>query len=220
MAEREHLEKELLDMTDKERRRIGRDLHDYVQQDLIGINFLAKMLQQKVQKKYKDDSLADDLEQIARLSSKVIRQTREVARGLCPVNMQADGLMVALKEMSDQCSDLIGIPCSFECPEQVLIEDGALATHLFYMAREAVNNAIRHSNASHICVRLTAENGMIRLSIQDNGVGIPLESNHRRGMGMTLMNHRARIIGGALTIQRPDAGGTLLTCSVPVSTLS
>jgi len=215
ITERKHLEKTILEISAREQRRIGQDLHDGLGQHLTGIAFMSKVQEQKLVEKGLPES--NDAAKIVNLVNEAIHKTRELARGLLPVVSDAQGLMSALQQWAGEVEDLFAVNCRFECFAPVLIHDDAVATHLYYVAREAVNNAIKHGHAHQIVIRLAASLHQGALTIQDNGYGIGPVVPGNRGMGLHLMNYRARMIGGSLEVQRIPAGGTLVTCLFPVS---
>jgi signal transduction histidine kinase len=161
-------------------------------------------------------SEAADATKIVKLVNDAIYKTRELARGLLPVVSDAQGLMSALQQWAGEVEDLFACSCRFQCLTPVLIHDDTVATHLYYIAREAVNNAIKHGHAGEIVIRLAANEEQGVLSIQDNGVGIGALTPDNKGMGLHLMNYRARVVGGALEVQRGTTGGTVVTCLFPV----
>jgi two-component system CheB/CheR fusion protein len=102
-----------------------------------------------------------------------------------------------------------------DCPQPVLVRDNTVATHLYRIAQEAVNNAIKHSRAGSILIELKTENNRIELKISDDGIGIPISRSPSGGMGLHIMNYRAQAIGGTLTIERAPGHGTIVSCSAP-----
>jgi PAS domain S-box-containing protein len=218
ITERKHLEKTILEISAREQRRIGQDLHDGLGQHLTGIAFMTKVQEQKLMEKCLPE--ARDAGKIVNLVNEAINKTRELARGLLPVVSDAHGLMSALQQWAGEVQDLFAVSCRFHCFTPVLIHDDAVATHLYYIAREAVNNAIKHGHARHIVIRLAAVERQGALTIQDDGCGIGNTTPGNKGMGLHLMNYRARMVGGSLEVQRVDVGGTMVTCLFPVSFLA
>jgi PAS domain S-box-containing protein len=214
ITERKHLEKTILEVSGREQRRIGQDLHDGLGQHLTGIAFMSKVQEQKLIEKSMPE--AGDAAKIVKLVNEAIYKTRELARGLLPVVSDAQGLMSALQQWASEVEDLFGVSCRFQCFTPVLIHDDTVATHLYYIAREAVNNAIKHGHASHIMIRLAADQEQGALTITDDGAGIADIPANNAGMGRHLMNYRARVIGGSLEIQRVATGGTMVACLFPV----
>lgn len=214
ITERKHLEKTILEISAREQRRIGQDLHDGLGQHLTGIAFMSKVQEQKLLEKNLPE--AGDATKIVNLVNEAIHKTRELARGLLPVVSDAQGLMSALQQWAGEVEDLFAVSCRFECPAPVLIHDDTVSNNLYYVAREAVNNAIKHGHARQIVIRLTAHQQEGALTIEDDGCGIGNIIPGRKGMGLHLMNYRARIVGGSLEVQRAPMRGTMVTCLFPI----
>ena len=214
ITERKRLEEAVLDISVREQRRIGQDLHDGLGQHLTGIAFMSKVQEQKLAEKGLPD--AADAAKIVRLVSEAIEKTRELSRGLLPVLSESRGLMSALERWADEVEDLFGISCSFLCVEPVLIHDNSVATHLYHITQEAVNNAIKHGKARHVVIALAASGDRAALTISDNGSGIPKVPAGNKGMGLHIMNYRAKMIGGTLEITRGKPQGTAVTCVFPI----
>jgi len=214
ITEREHLERALLDVSAREQRRIGQDLHDGLGQHLTGIAFMAKVHEKKLAET--DPAAAAETGKLVRLVNEAVHKTRELARGLLPVMSDAQGLMSALQIWADEVEDIFGISCRFECTSPVLIRDITASTHLYHIAQEAVNNAIKHGSAKNIVIRLSSEGDAGQLQIVDDGTGIPEEQQSSRGMGLHIMTYRSAMIGGRLEISRNSEHGTTVCCLFPV----
>jgi len=215
ISERKQLEKSILEISAREQRRIGQDLHDGLGQHLTGIAFMTKVQEQKLMEKSLPE--ASDAAKIVGLVNEAIHKTRELARGLHPVVSESQGLMSALQRWAGEVEDLFGISCQLHCAIPVLIHDDAVATHLYYVTREAVNNAIKHGLARQIAIHLSSDELQGSLTIRDDGCGIGDPSPGNKGMGLHLMNYRARMIGGSLEVHRIATGGTLVQCWFPLS---
>ena len=218
ITERQRLEKAILEVSAREQRRIGEDLHDGLGQHLTGIAFMSKVLESKLREKSLSET--GDAEKIVKLVNEAINKTRELSRGLLPVVSDAYGLMSALTRYSEEMQDLFRITCRFECSEPVLIYDVNAATHLYHIAREAVNNAIKHGRPSHVVIGLFAEDAEGTLSVQDDGEGISDAPSNHAGMGLNIMNYRANMIGGSLDIRKNFTGGTSVVCLFPLRSSS
>lgn len=214
ITEREQLERALLEISAREQRRIGQDLHDGLGQHLTGIAFMAKAHEAKLADKQLPD--AADAAKIVKLVNEAINKTRELARGLLPVVSDSQGLMSALQLWAGEVEDLFGISCRFECATAVLINDDSMATHLYHIALEAVNNAIKHGHARSILIRLFAENGWGSMMICDDGTGIAEDRAHSNGMGLHIMSYRAGMVGGRVEIRPNQPSGTCVTCMFPM----
>lgn len=208
ITERRRLEQELLDISGAEQRRIGQDLHDGLCQHLAGIEFRTSVLADQLANSPKAQR---EIVKIGELIREGARQARMLSRGLSPVSLEADGLMSALRELSENAADLFNNNCRFECPKPVSVEDNLVATHLYRIAQEAVSNAARHGRAKTIVVALSSTANETRLSITDDGCGFPAPADRSGGMGLRIMQYRAEMIGAVLTIAA-KGGGTSVAC--------
>ena len=214
ITERKRLEQAVLEISVREQRRIGQDLHDGLGQHLTGIAFMSKVQEQRLAEKGLPDAV--DAAKIVRLVNQAIEKTRELSRGLLPVLSESRGLMSALQQWAGEVQDLFGISCTFLCMEPVLIHDDSVATHLYHITQEAVNNAIKHGKARHIVIALGASGGRAALTISDDGSGIPKGPASNKGMGLHIMNYRAKMIGGTLEVKQGKPHGTVVTCLFPI----
>ncbi len=209
ITERKQLEKEILNISERERQKIGQELHDDLGQHLVGIEVMTKVLKKNLQKTSAEDARYAD--EINALVKEAIRKTRRLARGLCPVHLVANGFEHALNELASSVTEIFGVTCTFTCPSPVSVRDNARATHLYYIAKEATHNSIEHGRATRIDIELREENGVVRMDVRDNGTGIP-DNSISTGMGLRTMNYRARMIGASLRIHAQDQGGTVVSC--------
>ena len=220
ISERKRLEQEILEISDREKRRIGQDMHDSLGQLLTGIGFKSKSLENKLAAKAIPESKIG--KQIAELVTQAIMQARGLARGLQPVEPRPAGLMSALQELAINIQDLFHVSCVFVCPEAVDIPDPATATHLYRIAQEACNNAIKHGRAKHITIELTRAANAVALTVSNDGVSYgeapaaaaAMTMTATKGMGMQIMRYRAAMIGGSISVRSNPAGGggTVITC--------
>jgi signal transduction histidine kinase len=188
-------------------------LHDDLCQQLTGIEFMSQSLEQNLgARSLPEAATAAD---ITRLIRKAISHTRNLARGLSPVMLEADGLMLAMQELAHQTEKLFNVSCELKYDSQVLIEDSAVAIHFYRIAQEAVSNAIKHGRANNVSISLGKESQQVTLCIEDNGVGFHRRKRNRAGMGLHIMEYRAGMIGGSLAVQARPAGGTSVICSLP-----
>jgi signal transduction histidine kinase len=119
-----------------------------------------------------------------------------------------------LQQLTAGVSARLKIDCRLECPQPVFVRDNPVATHLYRIAQEAVNNAVKHGRANVILVTLMTSDSRIELKVTDNGIGLRSASKRAGGMGLHILNYRARTIGGVLSIERANGGGTTVSCSV------
>jgi signal transduction histidine kinase len=213
ITERKRLEKEILEISEREQRRIGHDLHDGLCQHLAGIELMSQVLEQKLARRSK--AAAARASDIAKNVREAIGHTRLLARGLSPVTLESEGLMSALQELALSTEKIFRVTCRFDCDPPVLVSDFPAATHLFRLAQEAVSNALKHGQAKRILIRLKEERGQMILSVIDNGSGFSPQRPKSKGMGLRIMQSRAGMIGGTLAIERNAAGGTSVTVRTP-----
>lgn len=209
---RRRVEKQLLEISSHEQERIGQDLHDGLCQHLAGVAMVSKTLEQKLRAESSPD--ATTAAEIATLINQGIRQTRDLARGLYPVELNESGLAPALQELARKTTSLFKVRCRFIGARFRPLEHST-AIHVYRIAQEAVTNAIKHSGAGLISIRLGSKNGQVCLEVSDNGMGIRKHIDSNRGMGLHTMNYRARLIGGVLRIHPANRRGTVVMCRVP-----
>ena len=213
ITERKRLEKEILEISEREQRRIGQDLHDGLCQHLAGIEMLSQVLAKKLATKSKDG--AARATEIAKAVRESISQTRLLARGLSPVTLESEGLMSALTELALNTEKMFHVRCDFQCDEIVKFDNHAAATHLFRIAQEAVSNAIKHGKAKIISLQLREDPARLHLRVSDNGGGFPKKFSGGNGMGLRIMQTRIGMVGGTLTIEQNAKGGVSVICSAP-----
>ncbi len=212
ITERRELEEEILAISEREQRRIGQDLHDDLCQELVGIEYLSRALQQQL----KDQPQGARAGEIAGLIRAAIDHTRLLARGLAPIDLAADGLMRGLHALAARTGEFYHLQCSFQCPVPVLIADAAVATALYRIAQEAVANAAKHAQPKTIEIRLAATSQKVVLAIKDDGIGFSRHGRAPRGMGLRIMQYRAAMLGGTFVIQKQPSRGTNVVCAVPL----
>ena len=215
VTERVELEREVLQVSEREQRRIAQDLHDGLGQLLAGTAHKTNSLQKDLAAKSPPE--ARQMRRILKLIYEAIAQARSLSHGLLPVEPESNGLMVALKSLARRTQSLFQIQCRFACRQPVLIADNAVATHLYRIAQEAVTNAIKHGKPGRIDISLTGTPERIQLAIKDNGAGMPPRPGRKPGMGLRIMRYRADVIGGSLSVQNGAGGGGAVVCTAPPS---
>ncbi|MBV8967925.1 MAG: sensor histidine kinase [Verrucomicrobia bacterium] len=207
------LEAEIISISDREQQRIGRDLHDGVCQYLAAIALSASMLKRELGKL--GSPYAERVGEVANAIRQVSNRTREIARGLSPVDRDEGGLESALEELAVTTSTLTGVACSFGAPGQALVPSGARDVHLFRIAQEAVSNALKHSRAQRIVIALENGKDGCSLRVSDNGTGFHPTLISEGGMGLRTMRYRAQMIGAQFEILSDASNGTSILCSIP-----
>jgi signal transduction histidine kinase len=211
MDQRERLEEEILQISEREQRRIGHDLHDNLCQHLTATALAGQVLGERLASKSLPE--AADAGKVVALVEDGITLARNLARGLYPVDMDAEGLMDAFRVLAENMSQRGKVQCVFECNAPVLIHDDAAATHLYRLAQEAVRNAIQHGKPKRVGISLAEHGGVVALTVEDDGTGVPEGAGKSGGLGIQIMEHRAAMIGGSFSIEPGPTGGTIVTCS-------
>ncbi len=210
-TEKKFLEHALLDSGEREQRRIGQELHEQLAQQLVGAAFGARALNKELAAA--DSPSAARAEALVRIINDAVVRTRNMARSINPIEIDSAGLMSALRELAERSPahprvDLI-------CEKEVLVSNAKVALHAFRIAQEALTNALRHGHANHITICLSEKPGEVILSVQDDGRGISSQPARDVGIGIGIMNYRARSIRGNLVIETHPGTGTTVTCIFP-----
>jgi len=214
ITERKRLEKEVLNISEREHRRIGQELHDGLGQQLAGIAFLAEALAAKLDDRKVPE--ARDAARVAGAVSRAVTHTRDLARLLYPVELESHGLTSALQELASHTRKMFAIECDCLCPDPVPRQEKDVEGHLFRIAQEGVSNAVRHSRARRIAVELTGDDRRLVLKVMDDGRGFPAGKKvASSGMGLAIMRYRARMMKGTITFERGALGGAMVLCVVP-----
>lgn len=213
IQERTRLEKELLETSEREQREIGHDLHDSLGQHLTATAFASQVLNEKLESKSLPESAA--ARNLVKLVEEAIVLTRTFARGLHPVEVEAEGLMDGFQALARNTQERFKVSCEFECREPVLMHDTASSSHLYRIAQEAITNAIKHGKAKHINISLEDKDDVITLTVTDDGIGLPENAGNGQGMGLRIMTYRANMIGATFNIERLPESGTRVTCKLP-----
>ena len=211
ITDRIRAEEAIMQISGAERQKIGQDLHDDLAPHLIGIEVLVKILADSLERTSQAD--APLIAKIRTLLNEAISKTRRFAHGLCPVFLAEHGLESALKELSAATTDIYGVPCRFSFGEGVPKYDIDVSTHLYYIAQEAVHNAVKHGRATLIEIAVSAGGADTGLTVRDNGSGYDM-SRHPDGIGHKIMQYRSRVIGAYLDIWSAIGTGTRVTVTL------
>jgi two-component system CheB/CheR fusion protein len=211
LSVRKDLERAVLEVATLEQQRIGQELHDTSAQELTALALLADSLLPALAEQSPVE--ASIVNKMAEGLKRVLGQIRSISRGLIRVEVDAEGLMAALAELAGQTTELHGVTCTFACKEPVRVADNHTATQLYCIAREAVTNALKHSQARNIRISLEGDGQAVTLRVQDDGTGLPEPPPDTRGMGMKIMRYRAGLINAHLSIGSADLGGAVVTCT-------
>ena len=211
IEERAEMARDILDISGGERARIGRELHDSIGQEMVGVTFLSRAVQSDLA-----DERPEEAERVGRIADyveNIITGMKRIVRGLLPVDIMDKGLVVALAQLAREATRMYRVECRFSCDneEGCRLSDNALATNIYRIAQEAVGNAAKHASASRITIQLTAEQRVNVLSIADDGHGIQQKDGHA-GMGMKIMRYRAELARGSLEVHSKPEEGTRIVC--------
>lgn len=207
IAQRRRLERQIIEISEDAQTHIGQELHDGLGQLLTGVAFICKGLENNLARRSLPE--ADAARKIVQLVAEAIDQTRLLARGLYPVEVEANGLMSALIDLAARTSEIFGVRCTFCCDKAAPVNERIAAINFYRIAQEAVNNAVKHGRAGNILITLSVVKDKIRLTIADDGMGIePLKTLQLKGMGMHIMRYRANMVGATLDIRSATGSGT------------
>jgi len=214
ITDRKRLERQILEISDREQARIGQDIHDGLCQHLVSLAFDANSLEQKLTAQRRPE--AETARRLADFLDQAISESRQLSRGLFPVRLEKEGLAPALDELAKATRDRFKLQCRFDGKGPGAVENSAIATHLYRIAQEAVTNAVKHSRARSVRICLRDHAVQLELRVEDNGTGFPSAAQKQsKGMGLHIMEYRARMIGGTLHLKSTRRGGTVVSCCVP-----
>ena len=213
LTRRRELERQILEIAIEERRRIGRELHDGLGQMLTGIRMLSENLARKLNANGLPG--AEEVKEISDMVKEADEYSNMLARGMSHIDLENKGLCDALRVLCSRVEKQSGVTCRFTESGETGVGNHTIALHLYRIAQEAINNAIKHGNPSQITVRLSSNPHHTSLTIEDDGIGLDHDGRNEAGMGINIMNHRAGIMGGILEIERVDNAVTKVSCLVP-----
>jgi len=214
ISERKRLEQEILDIANSERRRLGHELHDGICQELAGVALMLRSIATNLQRDVRPTDR--QLEEIVALVNNAIENARAMAHGLSPVTLDGGGLEPALKALVRRARETyrISVRLRLKVSADLTMND-ATASHLYRITQEAINNAVKHGGARAVTVTLQADDYNVRLSVSDDGIGLPADTGSSPGMGLKIMDYRARLMGGVIDVAARRGGGTRVQCICP-----
>ena len=215
ISERRRLEREILRISEEERRNLGQDLHDGLGQMLTGIHLISKNLAQKLESNGIQG--ADKVQEIADLIKEADEYAKALAHGLVLVDFKKEGLNTALEQLTKQVEKLFDVHCTINNKGNISIHNDMQGMHLYRIAQESISNAVKHGQASNIVIDLIKENGSLQLSIKDDGIGFAgsQKKNKKKGMGINIMRYRASILSGRIEIFETEDQQTKVACTIP-----
>jgi len=187
-------------------------LHDSLGQTLTGLGLMASALRKRLVAS--DTAIADTSRQIALNAEAALGEIRQLAKGLFPTDLDADGLLAALRQLATTTEVAKRVRVSVQEGSACTLRDNRIATNLYRIAQEAVTNSLKHADAQTIAIRIQTNSGLTTLRVWDDGRGIKDVEPSADGVGLRIMNYRARSIGATLSVTSQARGGTMVTCVV------
>jgi len=215
ITRRRQLEREVIGVSDKQRRRIGEDLHDILASHLSGTAMMTKGLARKI--KDGQEIEAAKVREISDLIQDAGEQARKLSHSLMPLEVHGDDLLEGFENLARRKEKMTDVTFTVETHESLPALDPDIVSHLYRIASEAVNNAIKHGAPSRVDLRLRMEDDRLSLVVKDDGVGIPEDIPDGDTLGLNMIRYRADLIGARLTIDSGEDGGTVVTCSMPIT---
>jgi signal transduction histidine kinase/ABC-type phosphate/phosphonate transport system substrate-binding protein len=212
-AQKVILEHQITEISDRAHRKFSQNLHDSLGQQLTGIRFMAEILKDKLQTD--SSGYSDSAQKISDLVHKAMNQSRDLAKGLDPVELSENNLVSAIEVLLRNIENTFDVSCEFEHDESIAPAHNSHSVHLYRITQEAINNALRHGKAKHIRIGLRELDGKYVLSVADDGVGFSEEQEGKKGMGLHIMRYRAKAVNGVLDIKSGQNGGVVVKCSLP-----
>ncbi len=211
-ARRLHLEREILEISEREQYRFGQDLHDGLGQELAGLALISEVFSKRLQSE--SHPLARVAGELADCIRKTIDSARLLAKGLYPVELDRYGLMIALEDLAHRTVERYGISCKLKKTEPLPELKKPAEIHIYRIVQECIGNAIKHGAARRIIIEFRLRAGVHSFLVSDDGSGFKSSEKHS-GMGMNIMNYRARMIGGVIRVEKPARGGCRISCRLP-----
>ncbi|EKD41910.1 MAG: Multi-sensor signal transduction histidine kinase [uncultured bacterium] len=210
IIERKKIENQVLEIAQKEQRRFGAQLHDGLCQELTGILMYVKGLARKMEQAQHLE--ITELNKISDMLHDAIRQARDTARGLYPGELEGTSLMLCFQALISRTQTLTGISCQFHCPQSIVINDNNIATHLYRIAQEGINNAVTHGKAKKIEMSLIKSKESITFTLKDDGIGFVSNGNQPKGIGLHIMKYRAHMMDASFMVKHNLPHGVTLQC--------
>jgi two-component system CheB/CheR fusion protein len=215
----QQLEREIIETSTLEQEHIGREIHDGLGQELTAVTMLAVSMQGKLERAQQAD-IAPDMQLLVEQLQRTLSETRSLAAGLSPIDIGPDGLLDALSTLAERVQASAEIPCHIIASGTVGSLPETTATHLYRIAQEAINNAVKHAKPGKIEIELSNDANSIYLSVRDDGSGLQPKQSTREKLGLHIMRYRAGIIGGHLEIASSPGGGTMVRCVLPYESIN
>jgi len=217
---RKNLQSEIAMISEREKRLLGETLHDGLGQQLTGISYMLQTLSQKCSKD--DIFISEKFDKISDLITNSTNLTRNIAKGIYPVELREHDLDVGFEELASNTKNIFNISCDVKCDKNISEKyiNIDMARQLYLLTQEAINNAIKHGKANKISIELSRHKNFLILEIHDNGFGFEeKETTKGGGIGFAIMEHRAELLNGKLSITGKKGKGTIVSCRINISAL-
>ncbi|MDZ7691068.1 MAG: PAS domain S-box protein [Balneolaceae bacterium] len=216
ISERRRLENEILQISEEERRRVGRELHDGLGQMLTVCGLIAQNLARKL--KANELPCAKEVREIADIIKEADQQARTLAHGLVHMELEEEGFRVALEQLCQRARRLFNIECNQQLEQGIDINDKTASLHLYRIVQEAISNAVKHGKADNVNVQMGVNGGYLQLKVVDDGIGFSNPKNREKlkGIGLNTMNYRAHLLGGYINMEESEEGHTMMDCRIPL----
>ncbi len=212
ITERKRLEKTILELSDKGNFEIGTYIHDVLGQYLTGIAVMSKAIEERLEQSCLPEMV--EAKKLKEVAYKALEITHNIARSVYPMGIEEGGICASLQELAMHVQNMFNVSCSFRSNRMNLTMDKDTSVHLYRIAQEAINNAVKHSKASAIIVGLYLRKGRVTLSVRDNGIGFPQKLEGGKGMGLQIMKYRSKLIGASFEIRSSQGSGATVRCSL------
>jgi len=212
ISKQKQLEREIARISEEERRQMGQVLHDDLGSHLAGVEAMTALLASRLEKEHHPQ--AELAREISGFVNQAIKKTRAMVRGLVPVNLENTGFMTAIQQYAIQVEKGFELECQVCGEKNIQFSNTAALTHIYYIIREAVNNAAKHGNAQKISIEFKGSALDMIIDIQDDGRGMDEKDTEKKGVGLVIMQHRADLIGASLEIGENKTGGTIVRCQI------
>ena len=201
---------------ERERLRISRDMHDEVGANLTEIAILSELVKRDIRK---PEEAEPNVQKIAGMARELIDSIGEIIWAMNPRNDMLDHLAGYLREYASEYFGMTPITCHFDFPDQLPGHplSAEVRRNMFLTMKEAINNVVKHSDATSVEFRCRASDREVEFSIQDNGRGFMIETPNQNGNGLRNMKTRVEDIGGNLQIESQLGRGTRVRLIVPLS---
>lgn len=212
ITDQKQLEEAIMHASEKEKQRIGLEIHDDLCQSLVAVTLLCHSLHSSLAAKKLDEQ--EDAKQVVELLNQVNAHARSMARGLSGMDLTGDAFGEAIMDLAARTTRATKIECKCEIDKSVSFDSNTVAVHVFRIIQQSINNAVTHAEPSHLGIRVESNDG-ITITVFDDGIGIPDPVPQKSGMGLRFMQYRARLIRASLVIRRRSGGGTEVVCALP-----